>query len=261
MAVKNTDGSWKELLFMDTPSTATAKKVLRINENGIGFSDKGIGGPYAQAWTLDGTLSLGGLNNAYGNLIILSEQAKKVCAMDKGGFACYDANGRIIAEFSEDGCWFDAYNSSGSRIASSYVYGDGIMISESGSNNVVTLDSNGLNVTGERGTSTDITYNEVSTQNLAYRTLNGRTCYNGTFTFDDGTVFTILRGVITGIQPGSGSSDIDELWTAIADLQEQIDDISGGGSGVTANITIDPTRSVDLEFDDGLLTDWDSSPY
>lgn len=261
VAVKNTDGSWKELLFMDTPSVTTAKKVLRINENGIGFSDKGVGGPYAQAWTLDGTLSLGGLNNAYGNLIILSEQAKKVCAMDKGGFACYDANGRIIAEFSEDGCWFDAYNSSGSRIASSYVYGDGIMISESGSNNVVTLDSNGLNVTGERGTSTDITYNEVSTQNLAYRTLNGRTCYNGTFTFDDGTVFTILRGVITGIQPGSGSSDIDELWTAIADLQEQIDDISGGGSGVTANITIDPTRSVDLEFDDGLLTDWDSSPY
>ena len=261
VAVKNTDGSWKELLFMDTPSVTTAKKVLRINENGIGFSDKGVGGPYAQAWTLDGTLSLGGLNNAYGNLIILSEQAKKVCAMDKGGFACYDANGRIIAEFSEDGCWFDAYNSSGSRIASSYVYGDGIMISESGSNNVVTLDSNGLNVTGERGTSTDITYNEVSTQNLAYRTLNGRTCYNGTFTFDDGTVFTILRGVITGIQPGSGSSDIDELWSAIADLQEQIDDISGGGSGVTANITIDPTRSVDLEFDDGILTDWDSSPY
>lgn len=261
VAVKNTDGSWKELLFMDTPSTATAKKVLRINENGIGFTDKGISGPYAQAWTLDGTLSLGGLNNAYGNLIILSEQAKKVVAMDKGGFACYDANGRIIAEFSEDGCWFDAYNSSGSRIASSYVYGDGIMISESGSNNVVTLDSNGLNVAGERGTSTDITYNEVSTQNLAYRTLNGRTCYNGTFTFDDGTVFTILRGVIAGIQPGSGSSDIDELWSAIADLQEQIDDISGGGSGVTANITIDPTRSVDLEFDDGLLTDWDSSPY
>lgn len=261
VAVKNTDGSWKELLFMDTPSTATAKKVLRINENGIGFTDKGISGPYAQAWTLDGTLSLGGLNNAYGNLIILSEQAKKVVAMDKGGFSCYDANGRIIAEFSEDGCWFDAYNKSGSRIASSYVYGDGIMISESGSNNVVTLDSNGLNVTGERGTSTDITYNEVSTQNLAYRTLNGRTCYNGTFTFDDGTVFTILRGVITGIQPGSGSSDIDELWSAIADLQEQIDDISGGGSGVTANITIDPTRSVDLEFDDGLLTDWDSSPY
>lgn len=261
VAVKNTDGSWKELLFMDTPSVTTAKKVLRINENGIGFSDKGVGGPYAQAWTLDGTLSLGGLNNAYGNLIILSEQAKKVVSVDKGGFVLYDANGRVIAEFSEEGCWFDAYSKTGSRIASSYVYGDGIMISEAGSNNVSTLDSSGLSVTGERGTSTDITYNEVSTQNLAYRTLNGRTCYNGTFTFDDGTVFTILRGVITGIQPGSGSSDIEELWSAIADLQEQIDDISGGGSGVTANITIDPTRSVDLEFDDGLLTDWDSSPY
>ena len=44
VAVKNTDGSWKELLFLDTPSIQTARKVLRINENGIGFSDNGVNG-------------------------------------------------------------------------------------------------------------------------------------------------------------------------------------------------------------------------
>lgn len=56
VAVKNTDGSWKELLFMDTNDTATAKNVLRINTNGLGFSTTGIDGPYTNAWTIDGNL-------------------------------------------------------------------------------------------------------------------------------------------------------------------------------------------------------------
>lgn len=62
MAVKNDDGSWKELLFMDTNDAETAVNVLRINENGIGFSRNGVGGPYTQAWTMDGKLVIGGTN-------------------------------------------------------------------------------------------------------------------------------------------------------------------------------------------------------
>ena len=45
VAVKNTDGSWKELLFMNTPDMETATNVLRINENGIGFSTTGVHPP------------------------------------------------------------------------------------------------------------------------------------------------------------------------------------------------------------------------
>lgn len=62
VAVKNNDGTWKELLFLDTNDTATAHNVLRINENGIGFSSSGVNGPYTQAWTLDGRLVIGGTN-------------------------------------------------------------------------------------------------------------------------------------------------------------------------------------------------------
>lgn len=62
IAVKNNDGSWKELLFMDTNDVQTAHNVLRINENGIGFSSTGVAGPYTQAWTLDGRLVIGGTN-------------------------------------------------------------------------------------------------------------------------------------------------------------------------------------------------------
>lgn len=55
-------GEWKELLFMDTADEATAHNVLRINQNGIGFSSTGVAGPYTQAWTLDGRMVIGGTN-------------------------------------------------------------------------------------------------------------------------------------------------------------------------------------------------------
>lgn len=64
VAVKNNDGSWKELLFMDTNDIDTARNVLRINENGLGFSKTGVGGPYYQGWTLDGKILIGGSNAA-----------------------------------------------------------------------------------------------------------------------------------------------------------------------------------------------------
>ena len=57
VAVKGSDGEWKELLFMDTNDIATAQKVIRINENGIGFSTTGVNGPYTNAWTIDGQLN------------------------------------------------------------------------------------------------------------------------------------------------------------------------------------------------------------
>lgn len=57
VAVKGNDGEWKELLFMDTNDIATAQKVIRINENGIGFSTTGANGPYTNAWTIDGSLN------------------------------------------------------------------------------------------------------------------------------------------------------------------------------------------------------------
>ena len=56
VARKGPNGEWKELLFMDTDDEATATNVLRINENGLGFSTNGVNGPYTNAWTIDGNL-------------------------------------------------------------------------------------------------------------------------------------------------------------------------------------------------------------
>jgi hypothetical protein len=89
IANKNADGSWKELLFLDQPTTALATKVLRINENGIGFASGAAGTfdswVYYQAWTLDGNLSLGGVNNSYGTLHILDNRGQTIGTFDKDG--------------------------------------------------------------------------------------------------------------------------------------------------------------------------------
>lgn len=50
------DGKPQETFWMDAPTTAQARNIIRINRNGIGFSTTGINGPYRNAWTIDGNL-------------------------------------------------------------------------------------------------------------------------------------------------------------------------------------------------------------
>lgn len=83
VAVKNTDGSWKELLFMDTPDVETAHNVLRVNQNGIGFSSTGVAGPYTQAWTLDGRMVIGGTNVP--SLTVYDNSQNILFRIDKNG--------------------------------------------------------------------------------------------------------------------------------------------------------------------------------
>lgn len=49
------DGTPSEILVMDTADASTAVHVIRINQNGIGFSSTGVNGPYTSAWTIDGS--------------------------------------------------------------------------------------------------------------------------------------------------------------------------------------------------------------
>ena len=50
----NANGQPNEILIMDTADTSTAVNVIRMNENGIGFSTTGYNGPFTSAWTIDG---------------------------------------------------------------------------------------------------------------------------------------------------------------------------------------------------------------
>ena len=58
----NSAGQPQEILIMDTDDTATATNVIRMNQNGIGFSTTGYQGPFNSAWTIDGTFDCSVIN-------------------------------------------------------------------------------------------------------------------------------------------------------------------------------------------------------
>lgn len=51
---RDADGKPYELLIMDNPDKTQAINVIRMNQNGIGFSTNGYNGPFTTAWTIDG---------------------------------------------------------------------------------------------------------------------------------------------------------------------------------------------------------------
>lgn len=85
VAIKDDDGNWKESLYMDTNDVETATNVLRINQNGIGFSSTGVAGPYTQAWTLDGRMVIGGTNVPSLTVYDNSTPPKILFQIDKNG--------------------------------------------------------------------------------------------------------------------------------------------------------------------------------
>ena len=49
----NADGQPEEITIMDKPDVAQAVRCIRMNRNGIGFSDNGYNGPFTTAWTIE----------------------------------------------------------------------------------------------------------------------------------------------------------------------------------------------------------------
>ena len=91
IAVKNSDGTWKELIFADSNDPSMWHNLLRVNENGMGFSHNG-GQTYSQAWTLDGKMVIGG--TAAPSLTV------------------YDSNNNILFQIDHEGMQWSATNSS-----------------------------------------------------------------------------------------------------------------------------------------------------
>lgn len=152
VAIKNPDGSWKELLFMDDNDVTTAHNVLRINENGLGFSSNGVGGPYTQAWTLDGRLVIGGTNvpsiTVYDNNNNIIFQASAAGAQFNNGIITLrDANSNLIFQASAAGVIWNAANSS--------MTADGTLTAKN-------VDLNGNMTTSLQKTSSGMTYNQIT---------------------------------------------------------------------------------------------------
>ncbi len=99
---RSENGQPEEILILDAPTKANAKNVIRLNKNGIGFSNSGYNGVYRNAWTIDGnliadfitsgtmyadrikggTLTLGGKDDVNGIMNVLDKAGNTICSFD-----------------------------------------------------------------------------------------------------------------------------------------------------------------------------------
>ena len=96
---RDANGKPFQILIMDTDDKATATNVLRLNQNGIGFSTSGYSGPFSTAWTIDSNfvadfITAGTLNVALAKIGVLADAAgKNSWNMQTGAFTI--TNGSI----------------------------------------------------------------------------------------------------------------------------------------------------------------------
>ena len=108
---RNADGQPNEILIMDTDDITTAVNVIRMNQNGIGFSTNGYDGPFVSAWTIDGvfnadfinagtlsanfirggTLTLGGRDNGMGTMVTMDANGDPILRINYQGLHIYDS--------------------------------------------------------------------------------------------------------------------------------------------------------------------------
>lgn len=239
---RNPEGWANEILFLDNENIAQAVNVLRINMNGIGFSSNGYQGNYFQSWNLLGQLTLGGVNNSYGDLMILDESAIPKIQVDKNGLKLWnitaigyyyngsfytDANHTTLITPTDKACYFDLAN------RNVYIY--------DAEHTSYTL------VSGKQGL-------------LAKMTSDGLGVYAGTIDFSwgdnkvgvyaDGTKFqagdwvvdntygrSILQSTdeVTGMSADPGDSDGLYLWAGYQDADNYVFVVNGGDAYVMYN--------------------------
>lgn len=118
-----------EILIMDNPLVESAINVIRMNKNGIAFSQNGYNGPYTLAITIDGKINAscittgelnaaliktGTIMSANGNLAISIDEdylqvthteSDSKTRIDAEGFSILDGNGDVLAWLSNKKQW------------------------------------------------------------------------------------------------------------------------------------------------------------
>ena len=123
------DGTPSEMLIMDSPDEATATNIIRLNQNGLGFSTDG-GATYANAWTIDGHLNASFITT--GTLIasliktgLLQDQTgKNYWNLDTGQFVT--ALGKLgLFDIDDDGLTYNGVSNKVTIDPDGVVYSDG----------------------------------------------------------------------------------------------------------------------------------------
>lgn len=160
-AADTKNGLPDEILIMDTPSIETASNVVRMNKNGIAFSNgNGYPGPYTSGWDIDGLFyapeTMTGFlscNHIRGGRLRLGGMATSYTSTDSSGSVrtWNVGNGEIYMYTSSDvefGHWTKSefrlnYPTTGNKLMTIDTSGLKMFKSTDSSNAVITLDTSG----------------------------------------------------------------------------------------------------------------------
>lgn len=95
IVIEDENGKPARILIMDSDSKASARSIIQLNKNGIGFSTDG-GRTYRNAWTIDGNLVADFITT--GNLVGLNIN-------NGNGTFKVDSNGNMLANSGKIGSW------------------------------------------------------------------------------------------------------------------------------------------------------------
>ena len=264
-------GAWKELLFLDRRDEEEAVNVLRVNENGLGFSHNGVNGPYTQAWTLDGKMVIGGTNVP--SLTVYDNQNQVLFQISASGMTWNAANSSMgydgtltikgpnnttIATFGPSGIDVKKGSIKGTTLT---VGGAGnadgsINVNDANGNNIGTWNNGGLDVKkgsikgasltvgGNNNADGQINVNDSSGNNIGTWNKDGLNVKSGTIT--GSTVRTVESGAKMQMDKSStlkGMRD-DTLHNAINMMQ-----------GSTNQMTIDADTQLNIRTPHVYVTD------
>lgn len=120
-----------KILIVDSLPASTATNVIRIDSEGIAFSQTGINGTFTTAWTIEGTfnaqnihiinltadlikggtLKLGSTQNEFGKVEVYYNSNTLIGKLDKDGLTIYQNNGNYVVINNEVGiALYDANN-------------------------------------------------------------------------------------------------------------------------------------------------------
>lgn len=99
-----------QTIYVDKLPKEEAKNCMRINSEGIGFSNTGFYGPFNSAWTIDGTLDMQAINVINLTASLIKGGVLKLGGENNvnGAAEIYDANNNLIGSIGKEGFEYSA---------------------------------------------------------------------------------------------------------------------------------------------------------
>lgn len=268
----NDEGYPDEIIIMDSPTKESAVNCIRLNKNGIGFSQSGYDGPFNSAWTIDGSFNTQA--NISANSIAVSMLTGSITNgawsidLDNGTFTIGNISANNITTGTLSAARIAANSLGVSKLSGSITNGDWSIDFTNGTMSIGKLSADDL-------TAGTIDANVVRIINLIVDTIESATAdgtlrayikggvmsYQGKTTSSYKDVTRISANEIAGSSPTeyTGLVDIFKMDNTGAYSERSLLTSSSLAVGVNPNVVINLPKNATGEVGAGLI--WANSGF